>query len=92
MHHPHRLLAVAQRVSDKLHTMGCTVTRISVDGAMPLIEIDRPPTGGPAMVLAIRSHGGTPRTVWVADWQGCRIEAPARRPVARRFATETVYA
>lgn len=82
--HTQLLLARAVRVVAALAEKGCTVTRITIEGALPLIEIDRPPMNGPAMTLAIRSNGRTPRTVWVAEWRGCRIEAPARRPRPNR--------
>lgn len=82
--HTQLLLARAVRVVDALNQKGCQVLRVTVDGALPLIEIDRPPVDEPAMVLAIRSNGYVPRTVWVAEWRGCRIEAPARRPRPNR--------
>jgi hypothetical protein len=73
-----KLLRTADAVAEALARKGCAVTRIVVDGALPLIEIDRPPVDGPAMVHAIRSSGGAPRSVWVIDWRGCRIECPTR--------------
>ena len=84
MTHTQLLLARSVRVVEALTRKGCTVLRVTIDGSMPLIEIDRAPLDGPAMVLAIRNSGGPSRTVYVTDWQGCRVECPARRPAASR--------
>jgi hypothetical protein len=63
-----------------LRERGCTVTRITIDGSMPLIEVDRAPISGPAMVRAIRgSSSRSPRSVYIAELCGCRIETPARQ-------------
>lgn len=85
-HHTQHLLARTVRVVAALADKGCEVTKITVEGSMPLIVIDQPPIDGPAMVIAIRSNGYVPRTVWVADWKGCRLECPARHPVTTRSA------
>jgi hypothetical protein len=74
------MLREAHRAVRILRERGCTVTRITIDGAMPLIEVDRAPVNGPAMVRAIRgSASRSPRNVYVAELCGCRIETPARQ-------------
>ena len=77
--HMKLLLARANNAVGALDHKGCTVLSVTVDGAMPLITVDRPPLDGPAMVVVIRSSGQSPRTVLVAEMMGCRVEAPARK-------------
>ena len=77
--HMKLLLARANNAVDALDRKGCKVLSVTIDGAMPLISIDRPPVDGPGMVVVIRSNGQTPRTVLVAEMMGCRVEAPARK-------------
>ena len=77
--HMKLMLARANNAVTALGYKGCTVLSVSIDGAMPLITVDRPPVDGPGMVVVIRSSGQAPRTVLVAEMMGCRVEAPARK-------------
>jgi hypothetical protein len=73
------LLTRARSAVAILKKRGCAIIGIRIDGSLPLIEIDRPPMEGPAMIRAVRgSAGRTPRHVYVAEILGCRVEAPAR--------------
>ena len=73
------LLNRAGKAVALLRKRGCAILGIRIEHSMPLIEIDRAPVDGPAMIRAVRgSSGRTPRQVYVCEIAGCRIEAPAR--------------
>jgi len=62
-----------------LQRKGCLVVATRIEGGAPLIEVDRAPFDGPAMVRVVRgSAGRAPRHVYVTEFMGCTIEAPAR--------------
>jgi hypothetical protein len=71
-------LRQAQAVS-ALQRKGCTIIGAAIQNGMPLIEVDRPPMGGPAMKMVIRNSAGrVSRSVYACELNGCVVEAPAR--------------
>jgi hypothetical protein len=62
-----------------LQRKGCVIVSARIEGSTPVIEVDRAPLDSPAMVRVVRgSAGRIPRHVYVAEFMGCTVEAPAR--------------